>query len=101
MKGRIAVMEALEVTEPIQNLILKGASEEEIYDVARQHGFMSMKEDAIVKALNHIIPYEEMNLFGSKVGMDDLLDEPEVTVDNSSKNINVDAIIKDDENTNS
>ncbi|OGG89103.1 hypothetical protein A2592_03170 [Candidatus Kaiserbacteria bacterium RIFOXYD1_FULL_42_15] len=101
MKGRIAVMEALEVTEPIQNLILKGASEEEIYDVARQHGFMSMKEDAIVKALNHIIPYEEMNLFGSKVGMDDLLDEPEVTVDNSSKNINVDAIIKDDENTHS
>jgi len=101
MKGRIAVMEALEVTEPIQNLILKSASEEEIYDVARQHGFMSMKEDAIVKALNHIIPYEEMNLFGSKVGMDDLLDEPEVTVDNSSKNINVDAIIKDDENTNS
>ena len=101
MKGRIAVMEALEVTEPIQNLILKGASEEEIYDVARQHGFMSMKEDAIVKALNHIIPYEEMNLFGSKVGMDDLLDEPEVTVDNPHKNINVDAIIKDDENTHS
>ena len=99
MKGRVAVMEVLEINESIQNLILKGASEEVIYNEARLHGFMSMKEDAIIKALNHIIPYEEMNAFGTKVGIDDLLDETTETVDNPNKIVDVDAIIKDDENT--
>ena len=101
LKGRIAVMEALEVSEPIQNLILKNASEEEIYNVARSHGFMSMKEDAIIKALDHIIPYEEMTVFGSKVGMDDIEDEENIPVNNSPQNVNINAIIKNDENTNS
>ena len=101
LKGRIAVMEALEVSEPIQNLILKNASEEEIYNVARLHGFMSMKEDAIIKALDHIIPYEEMTVFGSKVGMDDIEDEENIPVNNSPQNVNIDAIIKNNENTNS
>ncbi|PIW97130.1 hypothetical protein COZ82_01235 [Candidatus Kaiserbacteria bacterium CG_4_8_14_3_um_filter_38_9] len=101
LKGRIAVMEALEVSEPIQNLILKNASEEEIYNVARLHGFMSMKEDAIIKALDHIIPYEEMTVFGSKVGMDDIEDEESIPVNNSPQNVDIDAIIKNDENTNS
>ena len=101
LKGRIAVMEILEVSEPIQNLILKNASEEEIYNVARLHGFMSMKEDAIIKALDHIIPYEEMTVFGSKVGMDDIEDEENIPVNNSPQNVDIDAIIKNDENTNS
>ncbi len=101
LKGRIAVMEILEVSEPIQNLILKNASEEEIYNVARLHGFMSMKEDAIIKALDHIIPYEEMTVFGSKVGMDDIEDEESIPVNNSPQNVDIDAIIKNDENTNS
>jgi hypothetical protein len=30
-----------------------------------------MKEDAIKKALEHIIPYEEISNFGTKVGIDD------------------------------
>ena len=101
LKGRIAVMEILEVSEPIQNLILKNASEEEIYNVARLHGFMSVKEDAIIKALDHIIPYEEMTVFGSKVGMDDIEDEESIPVNNSPQNVDIDAIIKNDENTNS
>jgi len=66
-KGRTAVMEVLEVNEEIQELILKNGSEEDIYEAARKNGFMSMKEDAIFKALEHVIPYEEMNVFGSKV----------------------------------
>ena len=75
-KGRVAVMEALEVDEEIQELILNNGSEEDIYRAARKKGFMTIKEDAIIKALEHIIPYEEMNIFGSKVGLaDDLEDE--------------------------
>jgi type IV pilus assembly protein PilB len=60
-KGRVAVMEAIEVNEDIQNLILKSASEEEISEAARRNGFMSMKEDAIMKALEHTIPFEEVS----------------------------------------
>lgn len=77
-KGRIAVTEVLEINQKIQSLILESASEEAIYDEARQHGFMSMKEDAIIKALHKLIPYEEINTFGTKVG-DNGLEEELVT----------------------
>ena len=70
MRGRIAVMEVLSVTDEIQDLILNNASEEQVFQVARQNGFMTMREDAIIKALEHTIPYEEMNAFGSKVDID-------------------------------
>jgi len=60
-----------------------------------------VKEDAIIKALDHIIPYEEMTVFGSKVGMDDIEDEESIPVNNSPQNVDIDAIIKNDENTNS
>lgn len=82
MKGRVAIMEALEVDEDMQEMILKGASEEDIYHHARKNGFMSMKEDAIIKALKHVIPYEEMSLFGTKVGIESLNDKLVQDVDN-------------------
>lgn len=69
-KGRVAVMEAFEVNDAVQELILKGGSEEDMYKIGRANGFMSMKEDAIIKALNHVIPYEEVSAFGTKVGDD-------------------------------
>jgi type IV pilus assembly protein PilB len=86
LRGRVAVMEALEVNEEIQDLILHNASEDQIYQVARRHGFMSLKEDAIIKALNHVIPYEEMNAFGTKLGIEEALEakieDPVTAVDN-------------------
>ncbi len=75
LKGRVAVMEALEVNDEIQDLILHNASEDQMFQTARKNGFMSMKEDAIIKALEHTIPYEEMNTFGTKVGLDNTSDE--------------------------
>lgn len=68
LRGRVAVTETLEIDEEIQALILKAGSEADIYSAARRNGFMSMKEDAIIKALNHVIPYQEVNMFGTKVG---------------------------------
>ena len=81
-KGRVAVMETLQVSPEIENLILTGGSEEDIYNAARKQGFTSMKEDAIVKALNHVIPYEEVNSFGTKVGKENVLNEAHSPVDN-------------------
>lgn len=74
-KGRVAVMEVFEVNNDVQELILKGGSEEEMFNVARKSGFTTIKEDAIMKALNHVIPYEEMNIFGSKLSIDSELEE--------------------------
>ncbi len=82
LKGRVAVMEALQINEDIQELILHSASEDDIYQSARRNGFMSMKEDAIMKALNHQISFEEMNAFGTKVGTSEPLTELNVSVDN-------------------
>lgn len=93
MKGRVAVMEALEVNEEIQELILHNSSEEQMFLAARKNGFMTMKEDAIIKALNHVIPYEEMNTFGTKVGLDDIPETETAPVDNPVAQTNNPAII--------
>jgi type II secretory ATPase GspE/PulE/Tfp pilus assembly ATPase PilB-like protein len=60
-KGRVAVMEAIAVNDEIEKLILKGVTEDEIQDLARKNGYMSMQEDAIIKALEHVIPFEEIS----------------------------------------
>jgi type II secretory ATPase GspE/PulE/Tfp pilus assembly ATPase PilB-like protein len=74
-KGRTAVMEVLEVDQEIQTLILNGGSELDIYNVARKNGFMGLKEDAIIKALDGSIPFEEVSTFGTKVGIAEAVDD--------------------------
>lgn len=99
LRGRVAVMEALEVDDEIQELILHSASEDDIYQAARKKGFMTIKEDAIIKALKHLIPYEEMNAFGTKLGVEDLLEELNApAVDNPKLASSEPAIIENDEN---
>lgn len=81
-KGRIAVMEIVEINQKIQDLILKEGSEEEMYEEARKQGFMNMKEDAIIKALSGVIPYEEVSSFGTKIGEESAVSPDFLTVDN-------------------
>lgn len=59
-KGRMAVMEVLEMDKEIEKLVLTNAGEGEIYKVARAKGMLSMKEDAILKAFQGLIPFEEV-----------------------------------------
>jgi type IV pilus assembly protein PilB len=59
--GRVAVMEVLEMDKQIESVILKDPTEIELYKVARAKGMLSMKEDAIIKAFQRIIPFEEVN----------------------------------------
>jgi hypothetical protein len=77
------VTEVLKIDEEMQELILKNASEEELFQSARKKGFVTIQEDAIIKALNHEIPYEEMTAFSTKVGIDMIEDTPDETVDMS------------------
>ena len=100
MKGRTAITEVLEVTIPMQELVLRNASEEEFYDEARKNGFLTMQEDAIIKGLNHEIPYEEMNAFSTALAIETMApDDSELAppVDNLPESEETKAIIKSNE----
>lgn len=60
-KGREAVFEMWKMTKEIEEVILKTPIESEIYTVARKQGLITMKEDAIRKAMEKIVPFEEIN----------------------------------------
>jgi type II secretory ATPase GspE/PulE/Tfp pilus assembly ATPase PilB-like protein len=44
----------------LENVILKNPVEPEIMRVARAQGMLTMKEDAMLKAFNRQIPFEEI-----------------------------------------
>jgi type IV pilus assembly protein PilB len=61
MKGRIPVFEVLTFTDAVQEAVLHSKGEEEIWKLARANGMMTMKEDAIIKSINGMIPFTEIN----------------------------------------
>jgi hypothetical protein len=67
--------------------------------VARKKGFITIQEDAIIKALNHEIPYEEMNAFVSQLSFEDENAEEFTAVDNPQEFAIAEAIMEDDEVT--
>lgn len=60
-RGRMAVFEVLKMDKEIESIILKNPNEVEISRVLRQKGMLTMKEDAMIKAFQKIIPFEEVN----------------------------------------
>lgn len=60
VRGRIAVMEAVEIDKDIEQLILKTPNEPDIYKVAREKGMLTMREDAIMKVFNKEVALEEV-----------------------------------------
>jgi len=60
-RGRLGVFEMLPIDKDMERLILKGASELDIYKTAREKGMLTMREDALFKAFEGIIPFEEIN----------------------------------------
>lgn len=60
-KGRQGVFEVFEMNKELERLILKDATEPSIFDALRKRGFTTLKEDAIFKALQKQIPFEEVN----------------------------------------
>ncbi len=61
MKGRVPVFEVLTFTDKVQEAVLHSKGEEEIWQLARANGMMTMKEDAILKSIQGIIPFTEIN----------------------------------------
>ena len=60
-RGRIAVYEMFKIDSEMELTILKNPTEPEIKRVARKAGMLSMKEDAIVKCAEGLVPFTEVN----------------------------------------
>ncbi len=63
-KGRVAVFEAFKMNKEVEKIILTSPTESSIYESLRKRGMLTMKEDAIVKALNKEIPFSEVDGLG-------------------------------------
>ncbi|MDB5259763.1 MAG: ral secretion pathway protein, partial [Candidatus Taylorbacteria bacterium] len=61
IRGRAAVVEVFKMDKDIEKIILSTPTELDISKILRQKGMLTMKEDAIVKAFQRIIPFEEVN----------------------------------------
>jgi len=64
-KGRIAIFEMFDVDKEMQSVILKSPTDLEIYKVARKNGMLLMREDAMLKSLEGVIPWTEVYNFSS------------------------------------
>ncbi len=59
-RGRQVVMEMYANDKEMQSLILSRPTEGQIYELARKKGFITMRENAIIKCLNGEIPFQEI-----------------------------------------
>ncbi len=59
MRGRMAVIELMQMTPKIENVILKEPVESRIWAEARKEGMLTMKEDAFLKVFDGKVPYSE------------------------------------------
>lgn len=60
-RGRIAVFEMFKMNPEIEQVILHNPIESEVYKIARKNGLVTVKEDAIIKTLQKLVPFEEIN----------------------------------------
>ncbi|AHB41248.1 hypothetical protein P148_SR1C00001G0453 [candidate division SR1 bacterium RAAC1_SR1_1] len=58
--GRIGLIETFEITDDIKTMIIDGASTLMMYSKARETGYLTMKEDGILKLLDGITTLEEI-----------------------------------------
>jgi type IV pilus assembly protein PilB len=60
MRGRMAVFEVMTMTPQMEKIILKNHNEMEMWEEGRTQGMLTMQEDAMLKAFDRKIPYEEV-----------------------------------------
>ena len=66
-RGRIAVVEVFAMNKDIEDILLTNPVESEIYKIIRKDGMLTMKEDAIMKSIARIVPFEEVNTLTSGI----------------------------------
>ncbi len=65
-RGRVAVFEMFKVDKEMEAVILKNPTEDAIYKVARSKGMLTMREDAMIKAIEGLIPFKEVYNFSNE-----------------------------------
>lgn len=60
-KGRLGLYEVMDITEEVQNLIVKRATSAEIQRMAVAQGMVTMRQDGYLKALQGLTTLEEVN----------------------------------------
>jgi type II secretory ATPase GspE/PulE/Tfp pilus assembly ATPase PilB-like protein len=66
-RGRTGVFEILKMSKTLEHAVLTNPVEENIYAIARKEGLITMREDAIIKALQGEIPFEEVSTLGGEL----------------------------------
>ncbi|MDP3735479.1 MAG: GspE/PulE family protein [bacterium] len=62
VRGRTAVFEMFRMTKELERVILETPTESSVYQHVREvQGMLTMKEDAILKSSERIVPFEEVN----------------------------------------
>ncbi|MBU6214585.1 GspE/PulE family protein [Patescibacteria group bacterium] len=67
VRGRTGVFEILRMNKELEQVILQEPVEEKVYAAARASGMLTMRENAILKALAGEIPFEEINTLGGEL----------------------------------
>lgn len=75
-RGRLAVFEILRMDKDIEHVVLTTPVEEKVYAAARAKGMITLREDAIIKALSGKIPFDEVNGLGGAVVEEEAPIEP-------------------------
>ncbi len=60
VSGRIALFEAFSMTRELEEIIQTSPTESKIHDEARRQGMVSMRQDGVLKALQGMVPIEEV-----------------------------------------
>jgi type IV pilus assembly protein PilB len=66
-RGRMGVFEILRMSKELEHAVLTNPVEENLYAIARKQGMYTMREDAIMKAIEGKIPYAEVNTLGGEL----------------------------------
>lgn len=61
MSGRIPILEMFRVDKEIERIILEKPTEQNIYNAARKKGMITLKEAGIVKGIQKLVPFSEIN----------------------------------------
>lgn len=60
-RGRLPVFEVFPVDKEIEKIILAEPTDVRLTDAARKKGMLTMREDALLKSIDGIVPFQEIN----------------------------------------
>jgi type IV pilus assembly protein PilB len=69
-RGRVGVYEMFDMNIELERAILANKPEDELFSIVRKNGMITMKEDAIIKSTQGLVPFEEVNTLGGQFDLE-------------------------------